>query len=349
MWLKKLFEGYYRGVREIPEPEAIHQREFGFGSFSKKINIRHRAFKSSRELLDYIKEEAPAHINYSTARYEFPAGSMEEKGWLGTDLVFDIDVGDLHLNHKHSEDWLCEICFEELKKETQKLLDFLMNDFGFSRKELLVNFSGSRGYHVRIEDKRVLELDERARREICSYLGAEASIKDMITERDGMIFGPKPSQGGLKGRIARKVIEEIRKSKIEDRERIAMEIEKGNWGAFPRGYGIGRIREVAENTGVRIPVDSKVTTDTTHMIRLPETLHGGSSLLARVVGNLDQFDPMRECFVFDGEETSVRFLREIPNIVAMGEEFGPFTADKTEIPRFLAAYMAAHGWCVVEE
>jgi DNA primase small subunit len=348
LWLKALFEDYYAKSPKMSFPEAVSQREFGFGSFAKKIAIRHRAFKDEKELMKYISKEAPAHINHSTARYEFPASEeMREKNRLGTDVIFDIDVGDLDLKHDHEDGWVCGECFAALKDEAVKLVEFLMDDFGFSEKELSINFSGSRGYHVRIKNDKLLALDDKARKEICSYLSLDMDLSEIIYEREGMIFGPRPEQHGLKGRIAKTVIASIQASGMDRKDQIAGQIRRGNWGAFPKGYGLKKITDYAKVAAVRIPVDSKVTTDLTHMIRMPDTLHGGSSLVAKTVQNLHKFDPMRECFVFGDRETEMEFVRDTPEVVAKGQTFGPFEKGRRKLPAYLAAYLGAKERCVI--
>jgi len=349
IWLKGLFTNYYSNMYEVPKVAELGQREFGFGSFSKKIAIRHRAFKDDRELLGYLKKEAPAHVNHSTARYEFPGeANMEAKGRLGTDLIFDIDVGDLNLKHDHEDGWVCDECFAALKGEARKLIEFLTEDFGFAEKELTVNFSGSRGYHVRLKNEKVLSLDDSARKEICSYLSLDMDLEELIFERDGRIFGPRPDQHGLKGRIAKTVMEKVKASELENKERVADQIRDGNWGAFPKGYGLKRIMDYAKGAAVKIPVDSKVTTDLTHLIRMTDTLHGGSSLLAKTVEDLDSFNPLDKCFVFGDAEKDVEFIKETPEVVAKGQTFGPFEKGPAKLPTYLAAYLGAKGRCVVK-
>lgn len=352
IWLKERFQEYYKNLDSIYVPENIHQREFGFGSFSKKIAVRHRSFKDTRELLDYAKKEAPAHINHSTARYRFPETDMINKERLGTDLIFDIDAGDLNLacSKEHGKDWICENCFEALKDETLKLRDFLSDDFGFDKKEMVINFSGSRGYHLRIQNEKVLELDENTRKEITNYLSFEIKMDEFVREIDGRIYGPRPREGGLRGRIARTAIDEIEKDeRIPDKDMVIKQIIEGNWGAFPKGYGLKKISEYARNAALKIPVDSKVTTDLTHLIRLPESLHGGSGLLAKIVRNLDSFDPMKECFVFGDEEINLKILKRVPAFTAKDREFGPFKEGGQEAPKFIAVFLGCKGFSVVDE
>ncbi len=350
IWLKSLFSDYYSGLSKVPEVPELGSREFGFGSFSKKIVVRHRAFKDGRELLGYLKKEAPAHVNHSTARYEFPgADDMEDKNRTGTDLIFDIDAEDLKLDHDHEKGWVCEECFSALKDEARKLVEFLTDDFGFAEKELSVNFSGSRGYHVRLKNEKVLELDDSSRKEICSYLSLDMDMKELIFERQGRIFGPRPEQHGLRGRIARTVIQAVEDSDWDNKGNVADQIRQGNWGAFPKGYGLKRIMEYAKKAAVKIPVDSKVTTDLTHLIRMVDTLHGGSSLLAKTVSSLDDFRPLDDAVVFGNAERGVEFIKKTPEVVANEQTFGPFEKGKAKLPAHLAAYLGAKGRCVVND
>lgn len=348
IWLKSLLETYYGACKNLNYPQDIDSREFGFGSFAKKIAIRHRGFSNERELLEYIQREAPAHVNHSTARYEFPENpEMADKQRYGTDLIFDMDVGDLELNHSHDKGWVCEDCFLALREEAQKLVEFLKDDFGFTATELTANFSGSRGYHVRIRNDRLLSLDESARKEICGYLSIDAELSELIFEKGEMVFGPRPDQHGLRGRIARTVVERIRDSDMKGAEWVASQIEKGNWGAFPKGYGIKKILKYARDAAVKIPVDSKVTTDLTHMIRMPDTIHGGSMMLAKTVKDLDNFDPLNECFLFGNREIVVDFVKETPEFHARDQEWGPFKLESYKLPEFLAAYLCAKERCLI--
>jgi DNA primase small subunit len=126
---------------------------------------------------------------------------MDKKGWLGADLVFDIDADHIPTpcDKIHDEwtcnkcgfsgkgvppeacpacgtekfsnrTWPCEVCLDSARDETRKLVDFLEKDFGFSTNEMHLFFSGHRGYHVHVENERLSELDSIARREIVDYV-----------------------------------------------------------------------------------------------------------------------------------------------------------------------------------
>ena len=51
---------WYQSVVTFRPSGLVNQREFGFGSFAKKIAIRHRGFKDEKGLLAYVRREAPA-------------------------------------------------------------------------------------------------------------------------------------------------------------------------------------------------------------------------------------------------------------------------------------------------
>ena len=163
--------------------------------------VRHRSVASMKEFKSILEEAIPSDVYHSCAYYEYPEADMDKKGWLGADLVFDIDADHIPTpcNKIHDEwacnkcgfsgkgitpetcpvcngpkfetkTWPCEVCLNTTKEETAKLIDMLTRDFGFSEKEIHVFFSGHRGYHVHVESEAVKTLDAMARREIVDYV-----------------------------------------------------------------------------------------------------------------------------------------------------------------------------------
>src|SRR5699024_11788069 len=83
--------------------------------------------------------ERPRHVYFSAGRYDDPAANaMDEKGWQGSDLVFDLDADHLP-TVELGEDSYGEM-LAKCKKALLRLLDFLENDFGF--RDLTIVFSG---------------------------------------------------------------------------------------------------------------------------------------------------------------------------------------------------------------
>jgi DNA primase small subunit len=209
---------YYRDPSNIiPGPIFPEQREFGYLTFKEHFMVRHRRFTGINNLRTVLNQTVPSDVYHSCAYYENPDFDMDKKGWLGADLVFDIDADHIptSCNKIHDEftcskcgfsgrgitpevcpacegtkfvtkTWPCELCIQSTREETAKLIDMLSNDFGFSLDELHVFFSGHRGYHVHVENEAVRSLDAMARKEIVDYvtgLGIAVLDKDAKEKR----------------------------------------------------------------------------------------------------------------------------------------------------------------------
>jgi DNA primase small subunit len=209
---------YYRDPQTaIPAPFLPVQREFGYLTFKEHFMVRHRRFEDIRNLRSTLAELAPSDVYHSCAYYENPDFDMDKKGWMGADVVFDIDADHIptSCNKIHDEfkcakcgfqgrgltpescpccegtkfetkTWACDLCIESARDEAAKLIDMLEKDFGFSQDELHVFFSGHRGYHVHLEVESVRSLDALARKEIVDYvtgLGISVLDKDVQEKR----------------------------------------------------------------------------------------------------------------------------------------------------------------------
>lgn len=167
-YLRKRFGDYYHASRLTLPPE-LTRREWGFIFFDEMPEVvmrRHKAFASESEAREYLQGMAPAHVYHSAAYYGFPgAATMKEKQWQGADLIFDLDADHLPGKAGSYKEMLSSV-----KAETLKLLDFLLEDFGFSEDNVSVAFSGGRGYHIHVRDPRVLSLESAERREIVDYV-----------------------------------------------------------------------------------------------------------------------------------------------------------------------------------
>ena len=97
--IRKAFREYYfNRLKTIEVPLKIEQREFGYMQFGQSGMFRHLSFKNMRELDAMLVREAPSDVYCSNAYYRFPIQQpMQEKYWLGADLIFDIDGKDLGL------------------------------------------------------------------------------------------------------------------------------------------------------------------------------------------------------------------------------------------------------------
>ena len=258
---------YYRDPStQIPSPCSVDQREFAYLMFKERFMVRHKRFDKINNLKAVLSEIAPSDVYHSCAYYENPDFDMDKKGWLGSDLVFDIDADHIPTNcdkiHDEftctkcgfsgrgiipetcpaceatkfeSKTWPCETCIQSARDETAKLLDMLENDFGFSQDDLHVYFSGHRGYHVHIENETVRSLDAMARKEIVDYiigLGIklfEKKPKKASTDNKFRLhdFGwNRRLKMGMKAFLSNAKQEDLVKIGFKDGKKIALIVEK---------------------------------------------------------------------------------------------------------------------------
>ncbi|MDJ1422058.1 MAG: DNA primase small subunit PriS [Candidatus Methanoperedens sp.] len=106
---------------------------------------------------------------------------MKEKLWQGADLIFDLDADHLPMKARSYAEMLSNV-----KSEAVKLLDFLLEDFGFSENNISIVFSGGRGYHIHVRDPRVMMLEGAERREIVDYVGGTGLTVEFLFKKYGI-------------------------------------------------------------------------------------------------------------------------------------------------------------------
>ena len=146
---------------ELYTPPFFENREFGFMLQGAPTMIRHKSFSSIEKLRVHLIECAPTQVYFSSSKYEFPdTRPMEDKkkGWIGQDLVFDID-----------NDHLKRPTLAEARRQADKLVSILEDQFGL--KKILLAYSGRRGFHVHVHDDCVQKLRKPERREITEAFG----------------------------------------------------------------------------------------------------------------------------------------------------------------------------------
>lgn len=166
-FMLKMFKRYYKTSAPIL-PDRFTRKEFGFMFFDKNFVQRHLSFSSPEELRRYMQGNVPAHSYYSTSYYRRPAEPvMEDKQWLGAELIFDLDADHLEgaAAMTYSE------MMVQIRSEMIHLVDsFLLDDLGFSVDQVHLDFSGGRGYHAHVRTPDVMELGTRERRELVDYI-----------------------------------------------------------------------------------------------------------------------------------------------------------------------------------
>jgi DNA primase small subunit len=375
-FLKRTFrEFYYKNSSKIRAPIRMNEREFGYMSFDK-VMIRHLSFQSEGELRAFLIKESPHSVYYSCAYYHEPTLSMDEKGWKGADLIFDIDADAIPTNCKEGHDswvckdcsfmgkgkrpeicpnctstrideesWVCPSCLDATKNETIKLMDFLLEDFGISKDKIKVYFSGSRGYHVTVEESSLESLDQLARNEVSDYISGTGFSLESLGISKGASYDdmyrllPSASEPGWRGRIASFFIdlefEGYNKANKDVRDKILYVYSKMGYKGFE-----DFIKEIVNNLSVKI--DVMVTTDIHRIFRLPNTLHGNTGMLKKKCDNLVSFDPLIDAVVLSDEPIKL-FVTKAPKFTLKGNSFGPYNSEKVTLPLMVSVYLAGKG------
>ncbi|MEM3773476.1 MAG: DNA primase small subunit PriS [Candidatus Bathyarchaeia archaeon] len=377
-----MFRKYYmEGFSLNASFPKVDRREFGFVSFEGQM-VRHKGFQSLEEARVFVQNFVPRDAYYSCAYYENPTAEMERKGWLGADLIFDIDADHIPTpcNKIHDEwvccncgfsgkgitpnncplcngekfetnTWLCQECLETAKNETMKLLDILRNDFGFSDKDIHVYFSGHRGYHVHIENEVVQSLDSISRKEIVDYvcgMGFNEKIGNSTgwhtRIRKGLYrFLLKAAEEDLtKLGLRRNIV----KALLNNREKILMNLEHGEAWKLVKGVGLETWEKIFNHCAQEefVKIDTVVTADIHRLVRLPDTLHGktGFKKVKFPISQISDFDPFKEAIVF--RKGTVNILVYNSPQFRIGEEtFGPYKNVRVELPTAAALLLVCKG------
>ena len=399
--IKKLFSQYYKN-QKIVVPSKFSRREFGIVPIETETMIRHLAFDSVQSFSEYISKNIPLHLYYSSAYYEHPSiRNMNEKGWLGAELIFDIDADHIDTPCKKKHDlwvcnacgfsgkgaapekcpkcgskdikekkWLCEKCLNVSKEETFKLIDeFLIPDFGFSKNELQIVFSGQRGYHVHVLNEQVHILDQFGRREIANYVmgqGFTPEYHGFIKNRQGLV-GPTLNGIGWRGKGVKALVAflekleginqlthiqgistTIAKKILENKELILTSLLSPSSETVHLSviknlksqvlYNI--LVEAVKEFGCKI--DAPVTGDIKRLIRMPGSLHGKTGFMVKSLSynDLEKFNPFKDAIVFKRGTLLITLVDDTQEIRINNELYGPFKeGERVDVPTAVAVFL----------
>lgn len=309
---KDLFKAYYSLCPRIKPPESIERREFAFQLFEGDAYVRHISFSSPDELLSYLADRAPRNAYYSVAVYELPeAPRMEEKGWLGSEVMVDIDADHV----EGCEGFVGDECLARGYSLALKVDSILRRDFGVKPE---IYFTGNRGFHIIFSCGWCMRLGREERREIAAYLAAEGVDPGLLFPLGGEgVRGrrrlapapPDPGDPGWRGWIAR-------------------EARAGGWRPGDPLPPIG------------VPIDSMVTQDPTRLSRLRGSLNGKGGMIASTVGRTG-FRPDRSLSPFRGEVV-LRAEADVEGVI-LGVNVSMRRGEESPLPAYAAIVLWLRG------
>jgi DNA primase small subunit len=353
-------------------------------------------------LLKELVEVAPHSVYHSAAFYNIPVA--RDKGWQGAELIFDIDADHLDSPCTKEHDswrcndsscleagtgpapntgcpkcggqsfvtrkWLCDKCLEDAKKETIKVLDgFLVQDFGIDSEHIQLNFSGHRGYHMRVRDPRVFHLDSDGRTEIAHYItgmgfritpAKETSPMDrhrviVVSKNVPLPTRSNPqldiqnieSYNGTERwvRLLRAHKESAIKGLLREPPVLSPKV-KGVGDKFWQEIAI----KAVESFGGEI--DLPVTHDIGRVIRLIGSLNGKTGFSVKLLtrDEINQFDPFSDALAVRNGNLKLRFesVLPVPKIRIGDDTYGPFHKESVELPMEVAVFMLCKGVATIE-
>ena len=350
-WLKAVYRGYYfHGADKIEVPDEVESREFGYIPFGGGM-IRHLSFRTKGEALAEILKQSPSSVYCSNARYEYPTRPIEEKGWLGAELIFDIDATDIPTTCKRGHDlWYCEkchasgklprperctrcggpvvefhgkceACLDAAKDHAVRVVGFLTNDFGVERELIRLYFSGNRGYHLHVFDRRFEALNQAARGDIAEYIRGSGLPPNQTLASS---LRRRPTTGPQGAGWTRRItgyVDERRQSYTGTLQKLVSEAISSQ----------------------RAIVDSSVTTDIHRVFRLSGTLHGDTGMLKKRIESAEGFDPQDDPVVLSDRPVRVK-VDFYPKFIMKHKDFGPFFKPETvELPSYAAVPILTRG------
>lgn len=326
LYIKKKFYQYYSKHTPIL-PKRLKNREFAIVPiefFPNFVMIRHLSFTSELELKKHILAKIPSHIYYSSAYYQRPyEDDMEKKGWIGADLIFDIDSDHLPIKTRSMERAL-----ELAKRELKKLVTILRKDFGIREEDMRVFFSGGRGYHVHVFSDEYLKLSSIERREIIDYITLNSPNLDYNSNVSRRLLS------FTKRRLKRD-------EKLREKLRINPEELDGKDVTRRLKRAIDLLKSEAL-IKLKIHIDAPVTADIRRLIRLPGSLHGKTGLRVTEVEDIDSFDPLTESVVFGEERARIKILKKV-KFRLFDHKFCFAPNEIIEVPEYVAVFLICQG------
>lgn len=180
------FRHFYQWVNHSPSPRDFSYREIAFTMEKERdpndtFYLRYQSFESSDEFKQFVLSKNPQRFEIGSVYSAKPKDKKLIKKSLfkpmSKELVFDIDLTDYDEIRTCCQDkQICEKCWKFITLAIQILTKSLNDDFGF--EHILWVYSGRRGAHAWVCDKRARDLTESQRKAIAGYLNIMVKSQD---------------------------------------------------------------------------------------------------------------------------------------------------------------------------
>lgn len=354
--LAELIRRYYRR-RPLKEPVYFPKREIALQPLGAKSYVRHLSFPSIITLYHYIDENPPLHLYYSSAIYDNPgAEDMESKEWLGSELIFDIDsdhyegcgdavsvcldCGEVIEGKARScprcgsknlavIPLLGEECLRRAWHDAVRLYDILREEYGFS--QVYLEFSGNRGFHIRVTDEEVLPMTRDERRLVADY------VRLNMFRLEQLVY-PYREHGARLAVFLKRGEIGVRRRILREALRLLDHEERGEVYVFNYNDLEVIIGDLA------IDIDAVVTMDPTRLSRFVGSINGKAGLrVDELSPNTDPEEIVFEKFRAFGGYVKARHLYNLPETRILWARIGLRKGYVGKMDAAIAFYLAVRG------
>lgn len=361
------FRKYYISERRVHATE-LSKREIGYipfkGTMTRHIMIRDDPNRS--ELLSFLRERVPRHLYHSVATYRNPENrSMKDKGWLGAELIFDLDADHI----RGAEKLTYEQILAEVKKHTQRLVEkYLLGYLNIDINNISLYFSGGRGYHVHVNNDAMYSMNSDQRREISNLvrgegLNAKGMIeavsrehfygKGWIPEIDqkfvenlnGIISGENPIDDEKLSYRIREYFKRNQNERVEARKKMLITKGYEKYRNLLNDEILLLERTItALKDAESCEIDEPVSTDIHRLIRFPYSLHGktGFQVINVDINGFKDFDPLIEAIPKQFMDGEIRIKVNRPFRITLNRENWNIE-NSQEVPTYVAIYSLLSG------
>jgi len=291
-FVKEKFLDYYKNVSwEHENYLEINKREFAFTYFNKPGMDRGLYFETPEKLKEHILSTVPSNAYYSSSYYSINISNKPK--FEGADLIFDIDSDHLPSGDSMEYNEMINHGYQEIKKLA---MEILLNEFAINEKNIMITFSGKRGFHIHINDPIYIPLLSKERKALSSYVSA--------TSLYFMLKNPPPKLPS--NAITKMAIDYIENEVISKNKEMKKNYDKNkkNENVFlfiqknKSKYNVNIDPKEITNK-IAIHIDAPVTGDIRRLIRLPLSLHQKSGFFVQkipldFIKSNDAFNPFKE-------------------------------------------------------